>query len=512
MKCEKCGKEFLDVLYLCPYCGASINSNDIKNIDLLKKYSDNLQELIKNVGTAHCNKVAWDITVDKYVEKMEQLKFVIAQPEFSNISCESLISRIDNFVKRCKDPIFHIAFVGTIKAGKSTLINALLGKNLASTSVTPETAVLTKFRNSEKNYIKVVFYTQEEWSQLWSSISNNADVFLKEYKSLNAEKEESKWLNHEDIILELQSENMETEIERWTSSKHVEHYFVKEVEIGLSEFNMPSQIVFVDTPGLDDAVKYRSNVTRNYIDRANAVFACVRSDALTGGELNTLYRIFSNSSDNPEKIFVLGTQWDNLNNPEKDWKSQKAEWIKYLSSESCYGNVDIAKRNIVHVAAYLSNLCREYSIENKDIKKKLVSIAMKLSNDDLFEIMENLEEYIEELSEKSNISEVQRRIEQDIIPKYKEYLMRDIIATYKSINEEIRLFFKDIKESKKEVIEASKKSVDEIREQYNKSKKELDDIRAYREQLEMALKTMKENTEERVSELCKTIERMAQNT
>lgn len=240
-----------------------------------------------------------------------------------------LIKRIGALLNGCQDPVFHIAFVGTIKAGKSTLINALLGRNLASTSVTPETAVLTKFRSAEQDYIKVTFYTSDEWGQLWSSISNNADIFKQEYAALHADDAKNMWLNHDVIKQIVSSENIEKEIERWTSSKHVEHYFVKEVEIGLSDFKMPEQIVFVDTPGLDDAVKYRSDVTRAYIDRANAVFACVRSDALTGGELNTLYRIFSNTNNNPEKVFVLGTQWDNLNNPrKKDWKLQKAEWVK----------------------------------------------------------------------------------------------------------------------------------------------------------------------------------------
>lgn len=511
MKCKNCGKELQDILYLCPYCGAILDADRIKSIDLLKKYSDNFQTLMKNVGTAHCNKIAWDITVDKYVEKMEKLKVILAQPEFSQLSGERLINRIGNFIERCKDPMFHIAFVGTIKAGKSTLINALLGRDLASTSVTPETAVLTKFRSAKTDYIKVNFYTSAEWDQLWSSISKNADIFLQEYKSLNAENEKSKWLNHEEIKVNLQSESMETEIERWTSSKHVEHYFVKEVEIGLSEFNMPPEIVFVDTPGLDDAVKYRSDVTRNYIDRANAVFACVRSDALTGGELNTLYRIFANSSDNPEKIFVLGTQWDNLNKPEQDWKQQKSEWVKYLSTESCYGSAEIAKRNIIHVAAYLSNLCREYNPSDKESMKILISIALKLLNDiNPVDIIGNLEESLEALSEKSNVSEVHRRITHDIVPKYKEYLMRDITATYEAVNAEVHRFFDELKTSNQEVLETSKKSADEIRQQYAKSQKELEDVRAYRTQLELALKQVKASTDERVQQLCKTLKDMTQ--
>ena len=508
MKCKVCSSEISKNMYFCPKCGTANFDLEIKNTELLKSYSEKLQTMIKNMGNAHCTKIAWDLTVDKYVDKIERLNLILSQPEFAKKSSEGLINRISNFVERCKEPEFHIAFVGTIKAGKSTLINALLGRNLASTSVTPETAVLTKFRHSENDYVKVVFYTQDEWAQLWSTISNNADVFKKEYSDLKGDEEKNKWLGHAEIKTNVNSENIEDEIERWTSSKHVEHYFVKEVEIGLKDFKMPSQVVFVDTPGLDDAVKYRSDVTRNYIDRANAVFACVRSDALTGGELNILYRVFSNSVDNPEKIFIIGTQWDSLNNPEKDWKEQKEEWVKYLSTESCYRSAETARRNIVHVAAYLMNLCRDYIKLDKETKRKiLMPIAMKFDYDP---IDNNLEEYLETLMEKSNVGEVSRRITHGILPKYKEYLMNDITSNYDALSKELRSFFEENKASNEEVLNTSKKSADEIRAKYEKSKKELDEVKAYREQLEFALNSVKVNTDQRVEELCKALENMTQ--
>lgn len=503
MKCSNCKSEITNDLYLCPHCGAVNAAESIQNVSLLNDYANKLQMLMKSVGTAQHTEIAWDLTVNQYVQKMEKLKVVLSQPEFAKASGERLIKRIGGFVERCKDPVFHIAFVGTIKAGKSTLINALLGRNLASTSVTPETAVLTKFKSAKEDYVKVSFYTSAEWAQLWSSISNNADVFKQEYAALHAEEEKSEWLDHETITKTVGNDALEAEIERWTSSKHVEHYFVKEVEIGLSDFAMPEQIVFVDTPGLDDAVKYRSDVTRAYIDRANAVFACVRSDALTGGELNILYRIFSNSSDNPDKIFILGTQWDSLNNPEEDWKKQKAEWAKYLSGSSCYGNIQTAQRNIVYVAAYLKNLCRDYTKLGKDERKALMSIALK------FDVMPmDIEEHLEELMEKSNVSEVHRRIEQDIVPKYKEFLMKDIVSNYQAISAEIRQFFEETRDSQNEVLQTSMKSADEIRQSYEKSRKELDDVQAYREQLEVAMNQLRENTNERVAALCKSLEDM----
>ena len=263
---------------------------------------------------------------------------------------------------------------------------------------------------------------------------------------------------------------------------------------------------------MDDAVRYRSDVTRAYIDRANAVFACVRSDALTGGELNTLYRIFSNSGDNPEKIFILGTQWDNLNQPEKDWKLQKSEWVKYLSTENCYGSAEKARKNIVHVAAYLQNLCRDYA--NTDMKKDrnklrtLYSIAMKLVD---IMMPNEIEEHLDELMEKSNVSEVSRRITQDIVPRYKEYLMKDIVASYETISKEIKQFFEDTKASNSEVLQTSAKSADEIRASYEKSKKELEEVQAYREQLTLAINQLKANTDERVEQLCNALNEMMKN-
>ena len=84
-----------------------------------------------------------------------------------------------------------------------------------------------------------------------------------------------------------------------TSSRFPEHYFVKEVEVGLTDIDLPDGVVLVDTPGLDDVVEYRSNITREYIDRANAVLICVKADALTGPEMATIYSVFSNTRYKP---------------------------------------------------------------------------------------------------------------------------------------------------------------------------------------------------------------------
>lgn len=91
------------------------------------------------------------------------------------------------------------------------MINALLGGEYAATKVTPETASLTKFCRGEDN-----------------------SIFLKEYTKLNAEKE--KWIGHPDkTVVNSNPEMFITEIQKWTSSKSVFHYFVKEIEVALKK-------------------------------------------------------------------------------------------------------------------------------------------------------------------------------------------------------------------------------------------------------------------------------------
>ncbi len=504
MKCQNCNANIINGSYFCIKCGHFQKREEFSDADRIGVHERNIKGLVNKIQSCKPTEVSWSKIAAEYSAKVERVKIILNDESISG-KTKQLIKKADSFINRCKTPEFHIAFVGTIKAGKSTLINALLGCDLASTSVTPETAVLTKFRHSEgSNYIKVKFYSKDEWKELWSSISGNADVFLQEYKTLDGESVKDKWVGHNPVYTDVSDEGLTAEIEKWTSSKHVEHYFVKEVEVGLTSFNMPKQVVFVDTPGLDDAVKYRSDVTRNYIDRANAVFACIKADSLTGSELSTLYRIFSNTSYNPEKVYIIGTQWDSLNSPEDNWKKQKAEWIKYLAGKDCYGDAMIAERNITYAAAYLKNLCRNYVSLDENKKFSLMATAMK------FKIMpDKIEENLEKLDEISNVDSVSRKISQDIVSKYSEYLESDIRQSYDDFKADAERFFSELRTSNQELIETSDKNIEEIKAKYEEAEKEVQEINKYKKQLTDMLELVRKDTERRVEVLCEQLNEMA---
>lgn len=460
-------------------------------------------EFLEGVGNDINVNIMWDNTIDRYAKNINKVKLIMQHDKIKEEVNEKLVFKLDAFVNKCSNPEFHIAFVGAIKAGKSTLINALLGNNLASTAVTPETASLTKFRASKgRNYIKLTFYNDVEWDMLWNSVQQSkSDIFLEEFNNLGAEKEKANWINKESIIQEFDDINeLKNEIRKWTSSKKATHYFVKEVEVGLKDFLLPEGVVFVDTPGLDDPVRYRSDITRKYIDRANAVLVCVKSDALTGGELATIYSVFANARYNPEKIYVIGTQLDTLNRPIENWKEQRSEWIKILKREDCYNSTQLADKNVIAVASHVCNLVREYSNieDDSDDWWDLDSIARKFR-------IRDVQENLDKLNDFSNIDNLKIKLRDEIIEKHKTLLLEDLIQDYKSTKEDIITKFTSIKERQMSILSASNEGIEEIRKKREESLKQLEENKAEEKEMQKVLKQIQVATSKRAEELFDTI-------
>lgn len=451
------------------------------------------------------NQFLWDATVEKYATKMTRVKNVLSAEGISEQVTTKMFKDIGSFLKRCADAEFHIALVGAIKAGKSTLINALLGYEYASTKITPETAALTKFKSSNKNYVKLKFYTRQEWDVLWkSAVGAKATVFMEEYEKLNAEKEKGNWLDKEDSIVDCNTrEILVEEIQKWTSSKSAQHYFVKEVEVGLEDYQLPEGVVLVDTPGLDDVVEYRSNITREYIDRANAVLVCVKADALTGPEMRTIYNVFANTRYNPEKVYIIATQLDTINRPKEGWIAQQEEWLKYLKSNGVFGSLELAKKNLIPVSAYLYTLLNEYNDLTEDDDKfwDLDSIIRKFK-------MRDVNEHYRELLDFTNIELLKTKMQNEIVSNYKKILIDDISGTYEICKKTIQDTMKNIKDAQNALIEASRGGIEEIQKKKQEYSEKYQEAEKDKKELENLLKQLHNATTKRANELTNAIKNL----
>ena len=398
------------------------------------------------------------------------------------------------------EPDLQIAIVGTIKAGKSTFINALFEENIASTDVTPETASLTKFRYSTKNKLEVKFYNKTEWDELWESVKKSEEktktkIFRDEFESSGAENIKNDYIGASDKIEEVSNiEELKKKVKEYTSKNSKIHYFVKELKVYLNNENMHKNVTIVDTPGLDDVVDYRSKITRDYIKRANAVIVCVDSSSLRNDEYVTITKVFENIGDDFYKVMILGTQIDNKNNPKEAWEKQIEEWKKYLRDN--YKNEDLLKNNIIGVSSYVYSKVielengKECDEDGKIAIYKLAKsygIGLKDWQDSNLIIKNS-----ENIKDLTNIKKVNSIMHRDIISKGEEEVKKDLERRYLSMITNISNKAESIKNTNSE----SKKTLDMTKAEQENFKhiknKEIEEIEKAMEDLNEAFEKIKE--------------------
>lgn len=496
--CKKCGTENISERYFCAKCGEYLFSDKLKNKEITELPVFKLKRILENLQYTPHVPILWNDTIDFYTKKVERFKAIYNIKDLDNNPNSAVVEKMNDFLDLCRTADFQIAFVGTIKTGKSTLINALLGKNYASMAVTPETAALTKFRSSPKDYVKITFYSPIEWKKLWKSVTGAADAFMNEYKKLRAEQIKDKWIGHKAIYKELDNGDIEEELAKWSSSKRAEHYFVKEIEVGISNlpFDFPKQVVFVDTPGLSDPVVYRSNITKDYIRKANAVFVCVDAQKIYKEEKDTIASVFSFSSHNKEKVHIIATHWDNFNYPIKEWEVQKDYLIQTLVGPGFFDNASMAAKNISYSSAFIYNLCREYENLDSEAKMLVQIFAMKVGLG-----FKDAGDILSFIQEKTNIDSIYKDIRDQLISNYKTILYQDIEKIYKDIQLNLLRVSDDSKKQLEEFIATTEMTIAEKNQKVAVQQNNVKTIERARNQLESCLKLIDQDTQKRIANI-----------
>ena len=190
---------------------------------------------------------------------------------------------------------FRIVVVGEFSRGKSTLVNAMLGRLLLPASKQPTTRVISKIVYGEKPLYTLHYRDGEQ-----------EFIDEEEFLCIRVQKEGQEWLG----------------LHAKTGIRGMSHKIVSFDNIEYAEIMYPSdfcrnQIEIIDTPGTNDLNVGRMEINFNYVYQADAIILVLSAiQALTQSELDFLKEQLI--GNHIEDIFIAINYKDALDNAEQE--------------------------------------------------------------------------------------------------------------------------------------------------------------------------------------------------
>lgn len=505
--CSNCGHLIESHQLVCSVCGALSTTfpYSLVDFDIEKKCMAEAEELAKIIKESNCNDDDWLYQeLDDKFQKMKKIRNISyeamkKQGEENSPVYKKIYGLSQKFFSDYRKKRIEIAVVGTVKAGKSSLINALIGTRLASVDPTPETSILVKYHTtSEGNYLKINFYTEVQWNKLWES-AKDATVFRSEYDRLGAENIKYEYLNKQQKYITCSSEELPHIMMEWSKSDASKHFFVKEIEVGYQSDTIPHDVFLVDTPGLSDPVKYRSDITRRYIKKSDWILACITGENLScQPEFNFLSKVIANKGGDVSKVFVVATKKDMLTNVEGEKKEK--EFLTRLGELYRNDSMAISRFSFVAAEVHLmtSQVVQGIALEAEE-KKKLKKALLEIDEDLEFS---DISRKVDDILKYAGVNDLFERIDKVVLRNRRDYIVKGIVNDYircmNVINENASLYIDDSKTYLKTLTEEreyDQSQIEEI-EQSNREIEALQDkIKEVRKKLEIEIS---KNTNSRI--------------
>lgn len=275
---------------------------------------------------------------------------------------EKLKEEFKLLLKESNEFKINILFIGSFSAGKSALLNRLIGKNVLEESQAPETAIATELYNSEEEYI----------------VLNKKDGSRK-------------------IIT---SELLEDDIE---NSKYIEYYVSSKNIKKLSDYTI------VDTPGFDSGIERHNEALMQYIGMGTAYVLVIdiEKGTLSKSVLNFIEEIIGYESD----IAIILNKCDKKT--EEEIRKIKLEVEKSLKlhffTEMSLIETSIFDENVTEKLVTLISKFKPQDLYEKNIIKSFSNkIKMLLNGIELIRKKQEFDEekYDKEIEEREKIKKV----------------------------------------------------------------------------------------------------------
>jgi len=263
--------------------------------------------------------------------KNKKSSFKVLKSAIENIICElqeNVSDTLENELLETKNYIdnqkFSIGITGVMNAGKSTMLNALMGKEILGSAVVPETANLTIVKHNAKENAKVFYWNKSEWDRIEKSAQQLDSMrdYVNETNTIFGD-QLSSYIKEESRYDEIDIKDLSSYTSAEAEGKRCN--LVKYVELGSNLDFLSDGIEIVDTPGLDDPVIQREEITKEYIGACDMMLHLMnvsQSATLKDVEFIIDALLYQNIS----KLLVVITRADTVS------KEQLDEVINYTKS------------------------------------------------------------------------------------------------------------------------------------------------------------------------------------
>ena len=285
---------------------------DYKELDLVDEYT-----------ITSSNKVDTELEKSSFKELKATVEELISQlqVDITNEEISKEINATKNYLNTQK---FSIGITGVMNAGKSTMLNALMGREILGSAVVPETANLTIVKHNSTDNAKVYYWNTQEWERIVKSAEQLESMreFVNETNKIFGE-DLKNYIRPTSRFDEIDINDLSSYTSAATSGKKCN--LVKYVELGSKLDFLSDGIEIVDTPGLDDPVIQREEITKEYISQCDMMLHLMnvsQSATLKDVEFIIDAVLYQNIS----KLLIVITRADTVS------KEQLDEVIKYTKS------------------------------------------------------------------------------------------------------------------------------------------------------------------------------------
>ena len=372
---------------------------------------------------------------------LEQIVDEVKSLVSTNEVFKTELDGIKNYLNNQK---FSIGITGVMNAGKSTMLNALMGKEILGSAVVPETANLTVVKHSDGEKARVYYWNKAEWARIENAakeLESMRDYVSETHKIFGDDL--SSYIKEESRFDEVDVKDLSLYTSAEASGKKCN--LVKYVELSSNLDFLRDGIEIVDTPGLDDPVIQREEITKEYLSQCDMMLHLMNvSQSATLKDIEFI--IDALLYQNISKLLVVITRADTVT------KEQLEEVINYTKSsierQLKAQNKDSQLDYILKTIKFIPISGRMALLHRTGREQEALDKGFRLEDTGILEI----EQYLHETLFGSNSQKGEI-----VVQSAKSQILKTIEKESLSLNYELQLLSKSKDELEKELKDFTKR-------------------------------------------------------